>query len=303
MFRNRTALIDADVLVYRIGFAGQDSVHSVLDEDGNVLEKFQKKSEANDFMELLAMQGCMNPRLETTIIPKEESDVEGMLDTSINNIVEQSGASDYVCYLSGKTNFRLGAANYQEYKANRKDSVKPIHYQFIRDCITDNHPMILSENCEADDLLAIDLYKGFKLTEVSGERLDCEVILCTIDKDLRNVPGWHYNIHHREIDWVLPADADRHFALQLLTGDRVDNIPGLSFYSEGTKKVGPVTAKKMLGDAVTKIQLYSAVCDAYTKFAGDDWFDKLDNAGLLLWMQRDHDEVFSIKAWKESLYD
>lgn len=303
MFRNRTALIDADVLVYRIGFAGQDSVHSVLDNDGDVLETFEKKAEANDFMELLALQGFMNPRLETTIIPKTEEDVEGMLDVSINKIVEQSGSTDYVCYLSGKTNFRLEAAKYQEYKANRKDSVKPVHYQFIRDCIEKNHPVIVSDNCEADDLLAIDLYKEFQKANVSDDKLDCEVILCTIDKDLRNVPGWHYNIHHREIDWVLPTDADRHFALQLLTGDRVDNIPGLSFYSDGEKKVGPATAKKMLGEAVTKLELYHAVCTAYRKWAGENWKDKLNNSGLLLWMQRSHDEVFHINSWKENMYD
>ena len=303
MFRNRTALIDADVLVYRIGFAGEDAVHAVLDEDGGTLESFEKKADANDFMELLAMQGCMSPRLETHIIPKSEEDVADMLDTSINKIVQLSGATDYVCYLSGKTNFRTEAAKYQEYKANRKDSVKPVHYNFIREYITGNHPMILSDNCEADDLLAIDLYREFQKADASGDRLDCEVILCTIDKDLRNVAGWHYNIHHREIDWVLPVDADRHFAMQLLTGDRVDNIPGLSFFSEGTKKVGPATAKKFLGEAVTKLELYEAVCAAYQTWAGEDWHDKLNNSGLLLWMQREHEQVFNIETWKESLYD
>ena len=303
MFRNRTALIDADVLVYKIGFAGQDQVHSVLNEDGEVLEKFDKKPDANDFMELLALQGCMNPRLETAVIPKEESDVEGMLDTAINKIVQLSGASDYVCYLSGKTNFRSVSAKYQPYKANRLDSVKPHHYGFIRDCITNNHPMILSDNCEADDLLAIDLYDEFKKAEESGDKLDCEVILCTIDKDLRNVPGWHYNMTHKEIDWVLLEDADRHFAMQLLTGDRVDNIPGLSFFSEGKKKVGPATAKKMLGEAVTKQELYSAVCVAYQDLVDEDWHDKLENSGLLLWMQRKPEQMFNIETWKEGLYD
>ncbi len=303
MFRDRVALIDADVLVYRIGFAGQDNVHSVLDDNGEVLEKFENKADANDFVELLALQGCMQPRLETNITPKSEADVESMLDVAINNIVQQSGASSYVCYLSGSTNFRLTSAKYQEYKANRKDSVKPIHYQFIRDCITENHPVVVSENCEADDLLAIELYKGFKTAAESGEQLDCEVILCTIDKDLRNVPGWHYNIHHRDIDWVYPVDADRHFALQLLTGDRVDNIPGISFYSDGKKKVGPATAKKLLGDAITKPELYDAVCSAYEEFAGDDWYDKLNNSGLLLWMQRSPEQQFDIKHWKGELYD
>lgn len=303
MLRNRTAIIDADVLVYRIGFAGQDNIHSVLDNAGNVLETFASKAEANDFVELLALQGAVQPRIETETIPKSDEDVEMMLDVMISNITEGSGSTDYLCYLSGKTNFRNEAAKYQEYKANRKDSVKPLHYDHIREYIQDNHPTVLSDNCEADDLCAMRLYTGFVKARESKDKLDCGAILCSIDKDLLNVPGWHYNITHRDIKWVKPSEADYHFASQLLTGDRVDNIPGLSFFSDNKKKVGPATAKKMLGDAKTKEELGNAVEEAYMEFAGDDWEDKLNNTGLLLWMQRAPEEQFDYSDWKEGAYD
>ncbi len=302
--RNRTAIIDADVLVYRCGFAGQDSVHSVM-VNGDVMEQFASKADANDFSELLALgvDGKLMPMVETEIIPKAHSEVESILDTMIDNIIEQSGSTNYICYLSGKTNFRSEAAKYQEYKANRKDSVKPAHYDFIREYIQEKHPVVISDNCEADDLCAMRLWAGFEKYRNTEDKLDCDQILCSIDKDLLNVPGWHYNISSREILWQEPAAADRHFALQLLTGDRVDNIPGLSFYSDSKKRVGPATAKKMLGEAVTKEELCEAVCEAYTEFAGDDWYDKLNNTGLLLWMQRSPEQVFDIDDWKGGLYD
>lgn len=301
---NRTAIIDADVLVYRCGFAGQDSVHSVI-VNGDVLEQFASKAEANDFCELLALQGAISPHIETEIVPKSHSEVETILDVMVHNIVEQSGSTDYICYLSGKTNFRLDAAKYTDYKANRKDGVKPLHYDYIREYIQEKHPVILSDNCEADDLCAMRLFSAFNkyVDNQSSNKLDCDQILCSIDKDLLNVPGWHYNISSREIMWQEPNDADRHFASQLLTGDRVDNIPGISFYSDSKKKVGPSTARKILGDAVTKEELYQAVCDAYEEFAGEDWHDKLNNTGLLLWMMRKPEQHFDIEEWKGGVYD
>ena len=302
--QNRTAIIDADVIVYRAGFAGQDSIHSVV-VNGQVMDQFSRKAEANDFAELLALgaDGKLSPIVETEIVPKAHSEVENILDVMIDNIVEQSGATDYICYLSGKTNFRTEAAKYQEYKANRKDSVKPVHYDFIREYIQEKHPVVISDNCEADDLCAMRLWAGFRKYRDTGDKLDCDQILCSIDKDLLNVSGWHYNISSREILWQEPEAADRHFALQLLTGDRVDNIAGLTFYSNSKKRVGPATANKLLGDAATKEEMYDAVCKAYEEFAGDDWHDKLNNSGLLLWMQREPEQAFDIDDWKGGLYD
>ena len=299
----RTAIIDADVLVYRCGFVSQDSIHKVLDQEGDVLEEFSSKSDANDFSELMALSEGITPKIETEIIPKSHDDVDMIVNTMIKNIVVKSESTDYICYLSGKENFRNDVAKSKEYKGNRKDSVKPIHYKYIREYIEENHPTIISDNCEADDLCAMRLFTEFKKAQKSRLKSDCGAILCSIDKDLRNIPGYHYNITSRVIDWVSPKAANKHFAKQLLTGDATDNIPGISYFSGKKKKVGPKTAEKMLKEATKIPELYEKVCDVYEEFAGEDWELKLQEVGTLLWMQRSPEEQFDVKLWADLQYE
>ena len=300
---NRTAIIDGDIVVYRAGFASQDYIHSVVDQDGDVLEQFSSKAEANDYAELMALSETIKPKIETEILPKSHDDVEMIVDVMIKNIIVGSESTDYIVYLSGETNFRNEVAKIREYKGNRSSSTRPVHYGYIRDYISDKHPTILSDNCEADDLCAMRLYTEFKKAQKSKNKNDCEAILCSIDKDLRNIPGHHYNIKDRKIDWVTVKDANKHFAKQLLTGDNTDNIPGISFLSDMKKKVGPKTAEKWLKDATSIQELHDAVCEAYIEFVGDGWEVKLQEVGTLLWMQRKPEEQFDIKLWSESFYE
>lgn len=300
---SRTAIIDGDIVVYRAGFASQDYVHKVVDEEGDVLEEFSSKADANDFSELVAMGEGVKPRIETEILPKAHEDVDMIVDVMIKNVVVGSESTDYLVYLTGDTNFRNELATIKEYKGNRNSSARPVHYQYIRDYMTEQHPYIMSDNCEADDLCAMRLYTEFKKARQSRNREKCEAILCSIDKDLRNIPGWHYNIKDKVIDWVTPKQANKHFASQLLTGDACDNIPGISFLSDKKKKVGPKTAEKMLKEAETLEDLHNAVCEVYSEFAGEDWKISLQEVGSLLWMQREPEQQFDVDIWSKSGYE
>ena len=299
----RTAIIDGDIVVYRVGFAAQDYIHSVVDQDGDVLEQFSSKMEANDYAELMALSETIKPKIETEILPKSHDDVEMIVDVMIKNIIVGSESTDYIVYLSGDTNFRNEVAKTREYKGNRSSDTRPIHYGYIREYIADKHPTITSDNCEADDLCAMRLYTEFKKAQKSRNKNDCEAILCSIDKDLRNIPGHHYNIKDKKIDWVNVKDANKHFAKQLLTGDSTDNIPGISYFSDKKKRVGPKTAEKMLLESTSISDLYKDVCGVYAEFAGEDWEIKLQEVGTLLWMQRSPEEQFDIKLWSESFYE
>lgn len=299
----RTAIIDGDIVVYRAGFASQDYSHKVMDQSGDVLDEFSSKAEANDYAELMNMNGDIETTIETEVLPKSHDDVDMIVDVMIKNIIVGSESTDYIVYLTGSTNFRNDVATIKEYKGNRSSSTRPVHYQYIREYIADKHPTITSDNCEADDLCAIRLFNEFKKAKSSKRKKDCEAILCSIDKDLRNIPGHHYNIKDKKIDWVTPKQANRHFAKQLLTGDNVDNIPGISFFSENKKKVGPKTADKMLGESTSIEDLYIKVCDVYREYAGDNWEDKLQEVGTLLWMQRCPEEKFEMEKWSCGGYE
>jgi hypothetical protein len=61
-----------------------------------------------------------------------------------------------------------------------------------------------------------------------------DTIICSIDKDLRTIPGKHYNLDSGVVDEVTRHDAWHNFWSQVLTGDSTDNIEGL----KGCGKVG-----------------------------------------------------------------
>jgi len=56
--------------------------------------------------------------------------------------------------------------------------------------------------------------------------MDEQVICVSNDKDLLQLPGWHYNFVTKQLKLVSPLEGLRAFYKQLILGDRTDNIPG-----------------------------------------------------------------------------
>ena len=144
----------------------------------------------------------------------------------LSDIADGCNSDNLVLCLSPKTNFRH--AIYPEYKANRKDSAKPKHAEFLRNWLIEEsgYSVAMPLNHEADDLMATysDKYGA---------------VIATIDKDLDQVAGDHYNFVRDELYIITEAKAKRLLYLQILTGDSTDNIKGLPW-------VGKAKAKKSL---------------------------------------------------------
>jgi 5'-3' exonuclease len=100
-----------------------------------------------------------------------------------------------------------------------------------------------------------------------------------VDKDLNQLPGWHYNPTKGEEYYVTEEEGLRAFYTQLLTGDRIDNIVGL--YG-----VGPVKAAKLLKDCKEEQSLFKAVVAAYK--AANEPIERVLENGQLLWLSRYH---------------
>ena len=152
---------------------------------------------------------------------------------------------DYVVYLTGKGNFRHDIAKSHPYKGNRKSVQKPRHLQTARDHMESKYQAIISKGEEADDLIAKE-----------AARLEYHACVASIDKDMLQIPCWHFNIVRGDYLKVEPYGGIKFFYTQILTGDTADNIVGLW-------KVGPVKAKKILEDAETEEDLWDCVVKAY----------------------------------------
>lgn len=138
------------------------------------------------------------------------------------------------------TNFRY--AIYTEYKAGRRKYRRPAGYQALRDWASSCFPSMSLPNVEGDDVLGITMEPG-------------DVIVAK-DKDLRTIPGAHFD-GEGVIDVTL-EEANYNFYSQVLTGDATDGYPGI-------KGVGKVAASKLLAGCRTEQEMWQAVLDAYLK--------------------------------------
>lgn len=181
-------------------------------------------------------------------------------DELMKRILADVNASDHKVYISGDRNFRYEI--YPDYKANRKDKPKPRHLDAVREHLFTKWDAEITDGIEADDALGIR----------SRDR-STDTIICSIDKDLLQLDGLHYNFVRREIVQIDEESGWRNFYLQLLIGDPGDNIPGCP-------KIGKVKAPRVLGGSRTPSEMFLAVEAAYRK-AGESLVSLIRNAHLL----------------------
>ena len=159
-------------------------------------------------------------------------------------------------YLTGENNFRYKI--FPEYKANRKNLVRPKYLTAVKQYLISEHNAIISDGNEADDLCGIDQCQS----NAAGQ----DTVLYHIDKDLNMIPGKHYNppltrngvVIKEEKEYIVsPADALRFFYTQLLVGDPTDGI-------KGAPGIGKVKAERILQGLTTEEELFSAVRDYFS---------------------------------------
>lgn len=205
-------------------------------------------------------------RCAATVTEDMEQDIAFYrMDVLVQQIIEATDVTGTILYLTGKNNFRKKIN--PEYKANRKDTVPPVYLQECRQYLVDNHNAIISDGCEADDLLGINQTQ--------------DTIICSLDKDLRMIPGNHYNWTKVELDRVTKQDGLRHFYKQMLIGDKSDNIFGVD-------KIGPVKAAKLIDHLDDEQDMFNAVWAKYD----EDAARFVMNANCL-WIQRNPGEIWA----------
>jgi len=221
---------------------------------------------------------------------KSPRETEEKVDLLMNYIVGETvvfpTGDNLECYLTGKGNFRYDVAKTAPYKGNRKDVPKPSNLPEARGYLQHEWGAIISEGEEADDLIGIASAKGDPETTV----------VCTIDKDMMQLPGWNFNFVKNEWTYITPEDGNKFFYTQILTGDSADNIKGIH-------RVGPVTAGKILDWCTDELDMYNACVDAYAEDIGKDYAPQdmgefelakervLENARLL-WLRRYEGELW-----------
>ena len=179
------------------------------------------------------------------------------IDEMIQECLDAVKATEYKIFITGSNNFRYDIN--PTYKANRSDKPKPKHLPALREHLVTKWKAEVAEGMEADDLLAIDQ------TDNS--------IICTIDKDLLQVPGLHYNFVKKEFQTITPWQGLVKFYTQFLVGDKADNIIGID-------RMGPVKSEAYLKGSMSEFELF----DRVRKMYNDD--ERFLMNGRCLYMKR-----------------
>lgn len=225
------ALVDADLICYRIAFACKgDSV------------KVAKTTISNYVADILT---CL-----------------------VDHTFDECFVRNWDLFLTGKDNFRNSIATTATYKGNRT-APKPAHLSALRSHLIEEWGAILVEGQEADDAIAI----------AATTNKDTSIIV-SLDKDLDQVAGWHYNFV-KDIGYHINEEQGiKNFYKQILTGDTADNIVGLS-------GIGPVKAEKMLRECTSEKEMYSICVEAY-----EGNVDRVVENAHLLWLRRFPNQVW-----------
>jgi DNA polymerase-1 len=223
-------------------------------------------------------------------------------DEMLDGILTATNADSFRLYLSDSRDNNWRRKLYPLYKENRVKQKRPVHYDFLKEHLITNWGANIALGQEADDALGIDqqvtFIDPFKMSPIKPEGASYNkyigatyyTVICSIDKDLLQVPGLHYNFVKDE--WIETSvwNGLVRFYTQMLVGDTSDNI-------RGCRGIGPVKAEKALVGCNGELDLFESVYNLYQQQEPDksteDILEHLLLIGRLLRIRQQEEE----KLW------
>jgi hypothetical protein len=231
-------IIDADPIVYASGYAAETinyqtvwamggDIQTILFrpyDNGTAWDQIKEYQAKHPEYQLLHKEKLVDaePVSHALMIVKQTID-------GIKQAVGFKKRDTMTVLLSGPGNYRERIATYKEYKGNRDPEHKPVHYQAIRDYLTSQHGAVVVHGHEADDEASIIAH--------SLRRQRKAYVIASIDKDLQQIPGTHFDYRIKQLVNISEAESRAILWRQALSGDSTDNIPGAC-------KIGAVKAQK-----------------------------------------------------------
>lgn len=267
----KKAIIDADPLVYRCGFA---------------IENYDYKEK-----KLISVEPVHHAYYNIKSILKK--------------VFAACNPDEFSLYLTGKDNFRFDID--PKYKCGRIGARRPTHYDALRQYLIDRFGAVIIDGQEADDECSIQHYKIIK-DNITEANLDC--VVCSIDKDFDNIPGWHFNYVKNELYFISELEALKTFYLQILTGDKSDSI--LRIKKGWMKKKTEEKLQKALDEpemyAIIQKEAINVLYKELTAEFTENGFGQLEldtvdtivrklilERGRLVWLRRESGEMWSPK--------
>jgi DNA polymerase-1 len=151
-----------------------------------------------------------------SILEADPLEAASKLDDTLGEIADKLGATRSRVALTVGRCFRYDVL--PTYKHNRRDVRRPILLRGLKDHLVSKWGAKIKEGLEADDTLGI----WATMPSLKGKK-----VIVSIDKDLKQIPGWFYNPMHSETAVRVSEEAgDRFHMMQTLMGDVTDGYKG-----------------------------------------------------------------------------
>lgn len=299
------ALVDADYLEYAAGFAGQHTHHLLTAGNDAIIGAFDSAEGRNEAETAWEGKGgdpnalLRWERVEVEPIGHVLHSAKKMLLHIQERVGEKFTTSDVAMqlYLTGSGNFRDQLATIRPYKGNRKPWHKPRLQREIRDYMVREWGAKVIYGQEADDEVCI--------RQSIADKAEIITVICGIDKDLLQCPGWHYDANKDAFANITGHQGLLKFYKQLLSGDPTDNVGGC--YKIGTGRADTIVKEVVAAprkrtddlEALLYARVLQAYSDSIQKYGEDTDYAHLgaekavlENAQLL-WLRREYGQVWT----------
>lgn len=231
-----------------------------------------------------------------------EAESEGIARARTNEMLEtilaETKADEYECWISDDRENNFRSKMYPAYKANRVIP-RPKNYEAIKEHLVKEWGARFAYGMEADDALGIAqstearIKFGLECCDTSNDWAEAQqhtTVICSIDKDLLQIPGLHYNFVKKALSKITPWDGLKWFYKQILIGDVSDNI-------KGCKGIGEVKAGKAIDQILQQageLEVLKAVYSCYQRqekaWSSEEIVKQIQFAGSLLKIKTEEDE-------------
>lgn len=146
----------------------------------------------------------------------------------VDDLTRESGCGEATLCFGAAGNWRKVHVS-RDYKSNRDGKKKPLGYYGVQNALFLKYKTISLDWLEADDVIGIE-----------ATREGADVVVCSADKDMKQVPGRHYHPTAQEHSVVTHDEADAWHMIQTLAGDPTDGYSGCP--GTGVKRAGELIA-------------------------------------------------------------
>lgn len=256
--------VDADEILYNAAFAGEKACYEVIPKNGKP-RVYGNRYTRTEIIRELKQRGKEIDVDYTINSYKTSLGGPSFCRQNAKGIINRlSVIGEVRLFLTGPGNFRIDVAKTEGprglgYKANRP--ARPLHYAETREYLIERWGAKEVTGIEADDALGI--YQSENTIAVH------------IDKDINRIVGKHLNWKTGEryivkdslgslklVNKQLKGTGNAFFFAQMLTGDNVDNIPGVD-------GIGPISAYNILSACKTEKDMLYNVLECYYNTYGN----------------------------------